>query len=339
MYSSLYQKSLFQLADLSVENLLFVLDLAKQLKQLKRQTKEPRLLAGKNIALVFAKPSTRTRCAFEVAAFDQGAALTYIDGHSSHLTVKESIEDTFAVLGRFYDAIAYRGYSHDDFTSIAAEVDVPVWNALSDLYHPTQALADLLTIRECSDKPWSDIHCCYLGNAVNNVTHSLVIGAAMLGMKMTIAAPKAFQLQQEIQVIAQDLMRKSGGQLIITDDPDSAVKQADFIYTDVWLSMGEPEQAWQERINAFIPYRVDRRLMEKTGYTYTRFMHCLPALHDRKCQLGEKIYTVYGQDGLEVTDEVFTSPMSIVFDQAENRLHTIKAVMLASLVKDLTVVF
>ena len=339
MSLAFYKRNLFELTGLAKQDLLFLLDLALRLKQLKHIHKEPRLLTGKNIALVFAKPSTRTRCAFEVAAFDQGAAVTYIDSSSSHLAVKESLEDTFAVLGRFYHAIAYRGYRHADLLRISPYADQPIWNALSDIYHPTQALADVLTMREHCQKPWHEIHCCYLGNALNNVTHSLMVTAAILGMKITIAAPSSLQPAPEVRTTVENLMQQSGGRLLYTEDTVTAVQDADFVYTDVWLSMGEPEDAWQERIDLLTSYRVTRQLLAHTGNPATKFMHCLPALHNRACQLGDKIFAHFGQNCLEVTDDVFTSEASVVFDQAENRLHTIKALMLATLHKDLAAVY
>ncbi len=317
--------------DFTKEEILYLLDLSKQLKAEKKKRRETRRLSGRNIALIFEKTSTRTRCAFEVAAYDQGAHVTYLGPSGSQIGHKETMKDTARVLGRMYDAIEYRGYAQDIVDELAAHAGVPVYNGLTDDYHPTQMLADVLTMTEHCDKPVEKIAFAYLGDTRNNVSNSLLAGAAILGMDVRLAGPKGYGPPDELLERCRALASKSGARILITSDSREAVRAADFLYTDVWVSMGEPESKWEERIKLMQPYQVNRALMEATGNKNTKFLHCLPAFHNRDTKVGENIYRQYGLDGLEVTEEVFESPASIVFDQAENRLHTIKAILVATL--------
>lgn len=308
-----------------------LLDLAAKLKRERAEGAERRRMAGKTVAVLFEKPSTRTRSAFEVASYEQGGHCTYIDSASSHVGVTESIADTAIVLGRLYDGIAFRGYAHSDVVTIARRAGVPVWNGLTDRWHPTQALADLLTMREHSAKPLEQVTVCFLGDARDNVANSLLTSGAIMGMDVRIACPDALRPEDDIVAAAARFAASAGGRVLVTDDVDRAVAGADFLYTDVWVSMGEAREAWARRIPLLRPYRIDRAMLERTGNDAVRFMHCLPAVHDRDSQLGAELFRDYGLDGAEVSDEVFRSPQSIVFDQAENRMHTIKAVMVRSL--------
>lgn len=333
MSFNLHNRHLLSLSRHTSQEICFLLDLARDLKRAKYSGTEQPCLRGKNIALIFEKTSTRTRCAFEVAAHDQGANVTYIDPQSSQIGHKESIKDTARVLGRMYDAIEYRGFSQAIVEELAQYAGVPVFNGLTDEWHPTQMLADVLTMLEHSDKPLNQISYVYLGDARNNMGNSLLMIGAKLGMDVRIAAPK--NLQPEAALIAQceHFAKESGARLLVTDDIQAAIQGVDFVHTDVWVSMGEPPEVWAERIAALKPYQVNAALMAATGNPRAKFMHCLPAFHNTETATGRKIAEQYSEfaNGIEVTEEVFESPASIVFDQAENRMHTIKAVMVASL--------
>jgi ornithine carbamoyltransferase len=308
-----------------------LLDLAARLKDEKRAGTETRRLDGAEIALIFEKASTRTRCAFEVAAHDQGAHVTYLDPSGSHLGHKESVLDTGRVLGRMYDAIEYRGFSQSTAESLALLSGVPVWNGLTDEWHPTQSLCDMLTMREHVDKPDAEISFAYVGDARNNVASSLLVAGSMLGMDVRVVAPSSLSVRQDVVKAAAAIAETTGARITHTDDPGEGVEAVDFIYTDVWVSMGEPVEAWDERIALLSPYQVNAALLGRSGNPDVTFMHCLPAFHNRETEVGEELYQRTGLSALEVTDEVFEGVHSIVFDQAENRLHTIKAIMVASL--------
>jgi ornithine carbamoyltransferase len=309
----------------------FLLGLAGHLKAAKYAGTEQRRLVGKNIALVFEKTSTRTRCAFEVAAYDQGAGVTYLDPAGSQLGHKESVEDTARVLGRMYDAIAYRGSAQENVEVLARHADVPVWNALTDQWHPTQTLCDMLTMREWCSKPDEDIAVAYCGDARNNVANSLLIGAVLMGMDVRMVAPKSLWPVEGVVSEALRLASTTGARITRTDDVEEGVAGVDFLYTDVWVSMGEPKEVWDERIDALRDYQVTMDVVRRTGNPAVRFLHCLPAFHDRDTAVGQEVYRRTGLTELEVTDEVFESRHSIVFDQAENRMHTIKAVLVATM--------
>jgi len=319
--------------DFTPEEFHYLLNLSKELKAAKLAGTEQQMLKGKNIALIFEKTSTRTRCAFEVACYDQGAHATYLDSSGSQIGKKETIRDTARVLGRMYDGIEYRGFGQEIVEELAKYAGVPVWNGLTDEWHPTQILADFLTIMEHTDKPLNKVKFCYLGDARFNMANSLMIGAAKVGMDFRIAAPDSLQPDKKLILEAQKIANETGANVLITNDIANAVKDADFLYTDVWVSMGEPENVWDERIKLLTPYQINKNVMDLTGNSKTKFMHCLPAYHNRETKIGEMIYHKYKLDGMEVTEEVFESKQSIVFDEAENRLHTIKAVMVATLGK------
>jgi ornithine carbamoyltransferase len=322
--------SLLKELDLDKKQFLDLVGLAAELKLAKHEGTERARLIGKNIALVFEKNSTRTRCAFEVAAQDQGAHVTYLGPEGSHIGHEESIRDTARVLGRMYDGIEFRGFRQDSVEELADYAGVPVWNGLTESWHPTQMLADVLTMHELHPGPIEEISYCFLGDGHNNVARSLLITGALLGMDVRIAAPPTLQPPADVIVEAHRLAETSGARILVTDDPSLAVRDAQFVYTDVWVSMGEPVEQWRTRINLLLPYRVTPELMQATGRTST-FLHCLPSLHDRRTELGAQLYEQFGLDGIEVTNEVFESENSAVFDQAENRLHTIKAVLVAAL--------
>jgi ornithine carbamoyltransferase len=317
--------------DFSKEELIYLLDLSKKLKSEKKSRRELQRLKGRNIALIFEKTSTRTRCAFEVAAFDQGASVTYLGPSGSQIGLKETMKDTARVLGRMYDAIEYRGYGQPIVEELAAHAGVPVYNGLTDEFHPTQVLADVLTMVEHCAKPLEKIAFCYLGDARNNMGNSLLAGGAVLGMDVRLAAPRSCWPDAALTEKCRDVARKSGARITITEEVAQGVKGADFLYTDVWVSMGEPDSKWDERIRLLKPYQVNRRVMEMTGNPDAKFLHCLPAFHNRDTKIGADIYARFRLDGMEVTEEVFESAQSIVFDQAENRLHTIKAILVATL--------
>ena len=325
-------KSFLKLLDFTTEELQYLLDLAKKLKEDKKNKTEKKKLTGKNIALIFEKTSTRTRCAFEVAAYDQGANVTYIGPSTSQINDKESIEDTAKVLGRFYDGIEYRGYGQDLVETLAKDSGVPVWNGLTTEFHPTQVLADFLTILE-KKGTLKGIKFAYLGDGKNNMASSLMIGAAKFGMDFTIVAPKEYFPDKELAETALKLAEENGGCVSFTDDRIGGVKDADVIYTDVWVSMGESSDVWDERINRLSYYQVNSDLVKHAKNDYL-FMHCLPAFHDLNTKVAKEIEKKYGIKEMEVTDEVFRSKNSVVFDEAENRMHTIKAVMVATLGED-----
>ncbi len=324
-------KSLLKVADLTRSEFLSLVDLAGGLRTEKRSGKERRRLVGRNIALIFEKASTRTRCAFEVGAHDQGANTTYLGPEGSHIGVGESMKDTARVLGRMFDGIEFRGFSQESVEILARYSGVPVWNGLTDQWHPTQMLADILTMRDHSHKPLDRVGYCYLGDARNNTANSLLVTGALLGMDVRIAAPRDLWPSSEIQTIAKALASTSGARIHIGDEVHDGVEGADFLYTDVWVSMGEPASEWGQRIKQLLPYQVNAATVAATGNPDVKFMHCLPALHNTDTDLGRQIAAKWNLTALEVTDEVFESPASIVFDQAENRLHTIKAAMVASL--------
>ncbi|WP_405987943.1 ornithine carbamoyltransferase [Streptomyces sp. NBC_00986] len=317
--------------DFTATEIHHLLDLATDLKAAKRNGTEQPRLTGRNLALIFERTSTRTRCAFEVAAADQGAHTTYLGPGDTHVGSKESIADTARVLGRMFDGIEYRGSAQSIVTELAARSGVPVYNGLTDTAHPTQSLCDVLTMDEHSPKPLPDISYCYLGDARNNMGNSLLSMGALLGMDVRIAAPGALWPAAELVVACRELAEESGARITLTEDVETAVHGADFLHTDVWVSMGEAADTWRKRIELLLPYQVNDKTLAATGNPDAKFMHCLPALHDRRTHLGQELFDAYGLDGLEVTDDVFSSPASIVFDQAENRLHTIKAVLVATL--------
>ncbi|QKV97110.1 ornithine carbamoyltransferase [Streptomyces sp. NA02950] len=317
--------------DFTAAEIHHLLDLAHGLKGARRAGTEQPQLTGKHIALIFEKTSTRTRCAFEAAAADQGARTTYLGPGDTHLGHKESAADTARVLGRMFDAIEYRGSVQSIVTELAAHAGVPVYNGLTDTAHPTQSLCDMLTMREYSAKPLTDVSYCYLGDARNNMGNSLLSMGALLGMDARIAAPRTLWPDSALVAACHDMADRSGARITLTDDVETAVRGADFLHTDVWVSMGEPAGTWRERIELLLPYQVNDKTLALTGNPDVKFMHCLPSLHDHRTRLGQELFEAHGLKGLEVTDEVFSSPASIVFDQAENRLHTIKAVLVATL--------
>ena len=331
MPTDLRDRSFLKEIDFTPDELRFLLELAAELKLAKYAGSEQPRLSGKNIALIFEKTSTRTRCAFEVAAFDQGARVTYLDPSGSQIGHKESMEDTARVLGRMYDGIEYRGFSQDTVETLAAYAGVPVWNGLTDEFHPTQILADVLTMTEQCDKPLSDIAFCYLGDARNNMGNSLMVGGCKYGMDVRLCAPRALWPHDDLVRDSRAIAEETGARLKLTEDIDEGVSGVDFLYTDVWVSMGEKKDAWAERIKLLADYQVNQDVVARTKNPKVKFMHCLPAFHNRETKVGEDIFQQFGMDGLEVTDDVFESEHSIVFDQAENRLHTIKAVMVATL--------
>jgi ornithine carbamoyltransferase len=331
MAFNLKNRSFLKLLDFSQKEIIFLLDISVDLKKAKYAGNEVKKLQGKNIALIFEKSSTRTRCAFEVAAYDQGAHVTYLGPTGSQIGHKETMKDTARVLGRMYDGIEYRGFGQEVVEELARYAGVPVWNGLTNEFHPTQVLADMLTMMEYSHRPLKDLSFAYLGDARNNMGNSLMVGAAILGMDFRAAAPVSGQPEKELVKQCKEIASKSGAKILITENVDEAVKGVDFVHTDVWLSMGEPVEMWEERIQQMLPYQVNADVMNKTGNPDVKFMHCLPSFHNRDTKVGEEIFNKYGVEAMEVTDEVFESEASIVFDQAENRLHTIKAVMVATL--------
>ncbi len=324
-------RSFLKLLDFATDEINYLLDLSIKLKADKKNSTEEQKLKGKNIALIFEKSSTRTRCAFEVAALDQGAHVTYLGPSGSQIGHKESMKDTARVLGRMYDGIEYRGFGQKIVEELAEFSGVPVWNGLTDEFHPTQILADFMTMLEHSDKKLSEISFCYLGDAKYNVGNSLLVGAVKMGMNVRLCAPKNNLPEDELVNTCKEIAKETGAKITLTENVEEGVKGVDFLYTDVWVSMGEPAEVWEERISLLKPYQVNQKVIELTGNPDVKFLHCLPAFHNRETKVGEEIYQKYGLDGLEVTEEVFESEHSIVFDEAENRLHTIKAVMVATL--------
>jgi ornithine carbamoyltransferase len=331
MTPDLHNRNFLKLLDFTPDEISYLLDLSAELKKAKYEGTEKQYLRGKNIALIFEKASTRTRCAFEVAAYDQGAHVTYLGPSGSQIGQKESMKDTARVLGGMYDGIEYRGYGQAIVEELAKYAGVPVWNGLTNEFHPTQILADFLTMTEHSNKPLKKMVFCYLGDARYNMGNSLMVGSSKMGIDFRIAAPKACQPDAELVAECRAIAVETGAKILITENVDDAVRDADFLYTDVWVSMGEPDSVWAERINQLKPYQVNMDVIRKTGNPDVKFLHCLPAFHNRDTKVGEDIYNKFGLDGMEVTEDVFESEHSIVFDEAENRLHTIKAVMVATL--------
>ena len=334
MAFNLKNRHLLSLVNHSEREIKYLLDLSRDLKRAKYAGTEQQKLKGKNIALIFEKTSTRTRCAFEVAAYDQGAQVTYIDPNSSQIGHKESMKYTARVLGRMYDAIEYRGFKQEIVDELAEYAGVPVFNGLTDEFHPTQMLADVLTMIENCDKPLSEIKYVYIGDARNNMGNSLLLIGAKLGMDVRICGPKALLPDPELVEMCEGFAKQSGARITVTDDIDKAVKGVDFVHTDVWVSMGEPLETWGERIKLLLPYQVTPELMKRTGNPRVKFMHCLPAFHNSETKVGRQIAEKYPElaNGIEVTEDVFESPMNVAFEQAENRMHTIKAVLYSSLI-------
>jgi ornithine carbamoyltransferase len=329
--TNLRGRNLLKETDLTRDEFLYLVDFGARLRADKRAGRERRYLTGRNIALIFEKASTRTMCAFEVGAYDQGAHVTYLGPTGSQIGHKESIKDTARVLGRMYDGIEYRGSAHSNVETLGTYAGVPVWNGLTDDWHPTQMLADILTMRDHTNQPLEQVAYCYLGDARNNTANSLLVTGALLGMDVRVAAPETLWPSSDVQAMAHSLASESGTRITLTEDAPSAVRGSDFLYTDVWLSMGEPAEQWDARIDQLLPYQVNGTLMAATGNPGVKFMHCLPALHNTETAVGRQIFEKRGLAALEVTEEVFESEASIVFDQAENRLHTIKALMVATL--------
>lgn len=331
MAFNLRNRNFLKLLDFTPQEIKYLLQLSVDLKKAKYAGTEQQKLKGRNIALIFEKDSTRTRCAFEVAALDQGAHITYLGPSGSQIGKKESMKDTARVLGRMYDGIEYRGYGQAIVEELGKYAGVPVWNGLTTEFHPTQILADFLTMMEHCDKPLHQLAFCYLGDARNNMGNSLMVGAAKMGMDFRAAAPKACWPNEELIAQCREIAKETGAKITLTESVDEGVKDVDFLYTDVWVSMGEPAEVWAERIKLLSPYQINKEVVKKTGNPKVKFLHCLPAFHNRQTTIGEDIFQKYGLEAMEVTDDVFESPMSVVFDEAENRLHTIKAVMVATL--------
>jgi len=331
MAFNLRNRNFLKLLDFSPKEIQFLLDLSIDLKKAKYAGTEQKMLAGKNIALIFEKASTRTRCAFEVAAFDQGAHVTYLGPSGSQIGNKETMKDTARVLGRMYDGIQYRGFGQSVVEELGEYAGVPVWNGLTNEFHPTQVLADFMTMMEHCDKPLSKMSFAYLGDARNNMGNSLLVGAAKMGMDFRAVAPVSGHPDPELVEQCREIARETGAKIMITTDVDEGVKGVDFLYTDVWVSMGEPDDVWEKRIKEMKPYQVNKDVIVKTGNPKVKFLHCLPSFHNRDTKIGEEMFRKFGVDAMEVTDDVFESEASVVFDEAENRLHTIKAVMVATL--------
>lgn len=331
MANNLRNRNFLTLLDFTPTEILHLLDLSFELKQEKNRGIEQQRLKGKNIALIFEKSSTRTRCAFEVAALDQGAHPTYLGPSGSQIGYKESMKDTARVLGRMYDGIEYRGFGQDVVEVLGKYAGVPVWNGLTNEFHPTQILADFMTMLEHTNKKLNKICFCFLGDARNNVANSLMVGAAKMGMDFRAAAPDDCQPNDDLVNTCKKIAKDTGGNITITDNVETAVKGTDFLYTDVWVSMGEPDSVWKERIQLLKPYQVNKNVLDLTANPEVKVLHCLPAFHNRETKVGEEIFQKFGLDAMEVTEDVFESEVSIVFDEAENRLHTIKAILVATL--------
>jgi len=331
MAFNLRNRNFLKLLDFTPQEIKFLLNLSADLKKAKYVGTEKQLLKGKNIALIFEKDSTRTRCAFEVAAHDQGAHVTYLGPSGSQIGKKESMKDTARVLGRMYDGIEYRGYGQDLVETLGKYAGVPVWNGLTNEFHPTQILADFLTMTEHSDKPLHQLAFAFLGDARNNMGNSLMVGAAKMGMDFRAVAPKKMWPEESLVATCREIAQTTGANITLTDIVDVGVKGVDFLYTDVWVSMGEPDNVWEERIKMMLPYQINQKMLDKTGNPSVKFLHCLPAFHNRQTVIGNQIYQKFGIEAMEVSDDVFESPASLVFEEAENRLHTIKAVMVATL--------
>lgn len=331
MAYNLRNRNFLKILDFSPKELNYLLDLARDLKRAKYTGTEQPTMKGKNIALIFEKTSTRTRCSFEVAVKDQGAHTTYLGPTGSQIGVKESMKDTARVLGRMFDGIEYRGFDQATVEELAKYAGVPVWNGLTAESHPTQILADFLTIQEHTDKPLNQVKFAYIGDARYNMGNSLMVGGVKMGMDIRIIAPKKLQPSTDLVKQCQAIAKETGAKLTVTDDVAKGVKDLDFIYTDIWVSMGEPDNVWKERIEMLMPYQVNAELLKKTGNPHCKFMHCLPSYHNLETKAGREVYEKFGLNGIEVTEDVFESENSIVFDEAENRMHTIKAVMVATL--------
>jgi len=331
MAFNLRNRNFLKLLDFTSKEMKFLIDLSADLKKAKYAGTEQQKLKNKNIALIFEKASTRTRCAFEVAAHDQGANVSYLGPSGTQIGGKETMKDTARVLGRMYDGIEYRGFTQETVEILGAHAGVPVWNGLTNEFHPTQILADFLTMQEHSDKPLHEISFAYLGDARNNMGNSLMIGAALMGMDFRAVAPKNLLPEADLVKQAKKIAKKTGAKITLTEDTTKGVKGCDFLYTDVWVSMGEPDAVWKERIELLLPYQINQKMMDLTGNPKVKFMHCLPAFHNRDTKIGEDIFQKFGIESMEVSEEVFESEASIVFDEAENRLHTIKAIMVATL--------
>jgi ornithine carbamoyltransferase len=331
MAFNLRNRNFLKLLDFTSQEIKFLLDLSLELKKAKYAGTEQQRLKGKNIALIFEKDSTRTRCAFEVAALDQGAHVTYLGPSGSQIGKKESMKDTARVLGRMYDGIEYRGYGQSIVEELGKYAGVPVWNGLTNEFHPTQILADFLTMMEHSDKPLHQVAFAYCGDARNNMGNSLMVGAAKMGMDFRAVAPKQNWPEESLVASCREIAKETGAKITLTESVDEGVKGVDFLYTDVWVSMGEADHVWEERIKLMLPYQVNGSMIAKTGNPNVKFLHCLPAFHNRDTTIGEQIFQKFGIEAMEVNDEVFESPASLVFDEAENRMHTIKAVMVATL--------
>lgn len=331
MPQSLHSRSFLKLLDFTGDELRFLLRLGADLKTAKATGTERQLLKGKTIALIFEKDSTRTRSAFEVAAFDQGAHVTYLGPSGTHIGTKETMKDTARVLGRFYDAIEYRGFGQESAEALAAFAGVPVYNGLTAEFHPTQVLADLMTMRDYTHKHLSDTSFCFLGDTGGNMGSSLMVGASLIGMDIRLCGPVALWPHKALVAQCRALAETTGARITLTEKLAEGVEGCDFVYTDVWVSMGEPDEIWADRIALLAPYTVTQKVMDLTGNRHAKFLHCLPAFHNRDTVTGEKVFQTYGLECMEVTDEVFESPASVVFDQAENRLHSIKAVLVATI--------
>ncbi|MCL2435614.1 MAG: ornithine carbamoyltransferase [Lentimicrobiaceae bacterium] len=331
MAFNLRNRNFLKLLDFTPEEIKYLLKLSADLKTAKYAGTEQPRLKGKNIVLLFEKDSTRTRCAFEVAALDQGAHVTYLGPSGSQMGKKESMKDTARVLGRMYDGIEYRGYGQDIVEALGKYAGVPVWNGLTNEFHPTQILADFLTMQEHSDKPLHHVSFAYLGDARNNMGNSLMVGAAKMGMDFRAVAPKQCWPEEALVAKCREIAKETGSKITLTENVEEGVKGVDFLYTDVWVSMGEPAEVWEQRINMMKPYQVNMNVVKATGNPKVKFLHCLPAFHNLETEIGRDIHKKFGLDSMEVTEDVFESPMSIVFDEAENRMHTIKAVMVATL--------
>ena len=331
MAYNLRNRNFLKLLDFTPEEIKFLLNLSKELKAAKYAGTEQPKLKGKNIALIFEKTSTRTRCAFEVAAHDQGAHVSYLGPTGSQIGHKESMKDTARVLGRMYDGIEYRGFGQETVEELGKYAGVPVWNGLTNEFHPTQILADFLTMMEHTDKPLHQVKFAYLGDARNNMGNSLMVGAAKMGMDVRLVAPSSLFPNEDLVKLTQEVAQQTGAKITLTENVEEGVKDVDFLYTDVWVSMGEPDNVWEERIKLLKPYQINSKVLELTNNPKVKFLHCLPAFHNRETKVGEEIFQKFGLNGMEVTEDVFESPASIVFDEAENRMHTIKAVMVATL--------
>ncbi|MCF8371460.1 MAG: ornithine carbamoyltransferase [Bacteroidales bacterium] len=331
MAFNLRNRNFLKLLDFTPQEIKYLIDLSADLKKAKYGGYEQKRLEGKNIVLLFAKDSTRTRCAFEVAALDQGAHVTFLGPSGSQMGKKESMKDTARVLGRMYDGIEYRGFGQEIVEELGKYAGVPVWNGLTTEFHPTQILADFLTMQEHSNKPLNEVSFAYLGDARNNMGNSLMVGAAKMGMNFRAVAPRDLHPEKELVDQCRAIAKETGASIMLTDNVDEGVKGVDFLYTDVWVSMGEPDEVWEARLKIMKPYQVNMEMVKKTGNPNVKFLHCLPAFHNRETTVGEEIFQKFGFPELEVTEEVFESAHSVVFDEAENRLHTIKAVMVATL--------